>query len=546
MPQRIDVPGMGVVEFPDGMSDAQIAAAIKANMPAPEPGMLESLGAGLGKGFGSTVLGAQSLVGKGIGAVGGMLPDGNPLSQAGNWLVNDAQTGRANLAQQLSPYKSANPITAGAGELGGEIAATLPVGGVLGKGVGMLGPKAAPLADALATSGFRAGGLTGVPGMALRMVGGAATGGASAAMVNPESAKEGAIIGGLMPPAIKGVGMVGQALGAGVRKSLGSVSPEVAALADRAEQLGIKVPADRLVQSKPLDAVASGLNYVPFSGRAATESKMNEQLNRALSRTFGQNDSNVTFALRKADDALGSKFDNFLKSNAVNLDEQLLQDLASASNQAAKELGSDGASIIAKQVDEIVAKGGNGVIDGQAAYNIKRTLDRIGKRNSPEAWYALDLKQKLMGALDRSVGPEKSKSFAELRQQYGNMLALQKLAKNGVEGEISAARIANLPNINNQPLQEIADIAAQFVKPREAQHGAMQRAIVGGAGMTAGAASFGLPGVVGAAGASMVGRGTNAALESDLLRKLLMNRAPNPGLLNQQLYYQAAPVIAAQ
>jgi hypothetical protein len=34
MPQQIEVPGMGVVEFPDGMSDDQIAAAIKQNMPA--------------------------------------------------------------------------------------------------------------------------------------------------------------------------------------------------------------------------------------------------------------------------------------------------------------------------------------------------------------------------------------------------------------------------------------------------------------------------------------------------------------------------------
>lgn len=31
MPQRIDVPGVGVVEFPDGMSDDQIAAAIRSN-----------------------------------------------------------------------------------------------------------------------------------------------------------------------------------------------------------------------------------------------------------------------------------------------------------------------------------------------------------------------------------------------------------------------------------------------------------------------------------------------------------------------------------
>ncbi len=34
MPQHIDVPGMGVVEFPDGMSDDQITAAIQKNAPA--------------------------------------------------------------------------------------------------------------------------------------------------------------------------------------------------------------------------------------------------------------------------------------------------------------------------------------------------------------------------------------------------------------------------------------------------------------------------------------------------------------------------------
>src|SRR5262245_11540466 len=33
MPQQIDVPGMGIVEFPDGMSDADISAAIQRSMP---------------------------------------------------------------------------------------------------------------------------------------------------------------------------------------------------------------------------------------------------------------------------------------------------------------------------------------------------------------------------------------------------------------------------------------------------------------------------------------------------------------------------------
>ncbi len=36
MPQQIDVPGMGVVEFPDGMNDADIVAAIQKNSPKSE------------------------------------------------------------------------------------------------------------------------------------------------------------------------------------------------------------------------------------------------------------------------------------------------------------------------------------------------------------------------------------------------------------------------------------------------------------------------------------------------------------------------------
>lgn len=41
MPQQIDIPGMGIVEFPDGMNDAQITAAIKQN--APQRGVMDKL-----------------------------------------------------------------------------------------------------------------------------------------------------------------------------------------------------------------------------------------------------------------------------------------------------------------------------------------------------------------------------------------------------------------------------------------------------------------------------------------------------------------------
>lgn len=444
-----------------------------------------------------------------------------------------------------------NSLAYGSGKLGAEIAGTAAVGGVLAKPVQALAatrygagiePVLNGLATALKTGGFRTGEMAGSgAGNALtRILGGAATGGASAGLVDPSTAGTGALIGGVLPGAAQVAGKVGAA----VRSLVPRASEEVAKLASRAKELGIDIPADRLVDSKPLNAVASGLSYTPFSGRAATEARMEGQLDRALTRTFGQNSENVTQALRKASDELGGKFDSVLKSNTVNVDKQFLTELADVASTASKELGSDALRPIANQVDEIIAKGANGVIDGQAAYNIKRTLDRLGRGSGPEAFHALELKRSLMGALDRSLGPEAAAAFATTRKQYGNMLALEKLATNGAEGGISAARLGNMKNINNPELQELADIAAQFVKQRESAHGAAQRAAVGVAtGFLGGA-----PGLAAGAG---IGRGANTVLNSNALRNVLLNqgsKAIEPADLNllTRLSVQAAPLIPAQ
>jgi hypothetical protein len=362
------------------------------------------------------------------------------------------------------------------------------------------------------------------------------------------------MIGGAAPGVLKAAGATGELFGKGARKLFGgAVSDDVANLAKRAKELGIDIPADRLVDSRPLNAAAASLNYIPFSGRAATEDKMISQLNRAVSRTFGQDSNNVTMALRKAGDQLGAKFDDTLKNTGVAFDKQLLDDVSTIYNRAESELGSDLLKPISSKINELVEKGASGTIDGQAAYNIKRELDRLGRGNTPTAFHALELKRALMDALNRSLGPEKAAAFAQTRQQYGNMLALEKLAKNGVEGELSAARLANMANINNQPLQEIADIAAQFVKGREGMHGAAQRVGLGGLGVGVSAAG-GLPVAAGLAAGAAVGRAGNSALNSQTLRGLMLGEKIPPNKLAemlsspdaQQLLYRVAPVTAAQ
>lgn len=516
---------------------------------AKSPGIGQSILQGVGNLAAGAVRGAGSIgatILSPVDAAARALNGGKAININGYDIAG--QDRRTNMDQGLGNM-GAQPdsMMYGAGKLGGEIAGTAGAGGLLARGVmgaapvlgrvGMSAPAIANTANAIATGGFRAGTSTGLANVGTRALGGAINGAAAAGMVNPADAGMGATIGAALPGATKLIGTAGKKVGSVL--SGGAIKPEVKALALRAAQLGIDVPADRIANSKPLNAVAAGLNYVPFSGRAGVEAKMQTQLNKALSRTFGQDSDNVTMALRKAQSELGGEFDRVLSSNNVRIDSQLLDELAEQEAVALRELAPKDAAILSNQINEIMSKGATGAIDGQAAYNIKKSLDRISKRTTNEAHYATEMRRSLMGALDRSLTPEASAAFASTRKQYGNMLTLEKLAQNGADGDVSIARIANMKNIGNSDLQELADISAQFLKPREGAHGAAQRA----------AAGLGIGGFAGlpALATSVAGaRGANAALNSNTARNMLLRSTPPPAMPEWfDLMYKAAPVLGA-
>lgn len=522
-------------EQPMATPAAQPMEAAQGSQAAPQAGrfgnLLSRLPANAGKelvgDLGNVVAGAL----RGASSIGATIVAPYDIAKdamAGKGLTLESNRQRRADTEQAFRELGANPDSMAykGGKLGTEIMGTAGMGGALAKGAAMLpgAAKIAPLIDSIGSGGFRVGGMTGIPALATRVAGGGITGGASAGLVNPEDAPAGALVGGVVPGAVSIAGNTARGLGRAIRG--GEVSPEVAGLVQKANNLGIDIPADRVVNSKPLNALAASLEYMPFSGRTATVDKMQSQLNRAVSRTFGQDSDNVTMALRKAQGDLGSKFDSVLQNNTVKVDQPFTQELADHAQRAASELESGQANIILKQIDEIMAKAPNGQIDGQAAYNIKKTLDRIGQRNSPEAWYAGDLKKSLMGALNRSLKPEDAAEFAKVRQQYGTMLDLKKMAQNGADGDISIARLANMKNIGNPELQDLADISAQFLKSRESPHGAMQRLFLGGLGAAGAGTGAVSPLLFG--GAVAAGRGANAALNSNALRNVLL-RAPSQG-----------------
>jgi hypothetical protein len=192
------------------LGGAPVAEAAPAEQVSPRRQMVEAElrsaaapFAGLSKGVGNVMFGGQRLVGKGLEMLG--------ADQTGQALIQDAARRQAEQEAFIAPYREVAPAMTGAGEFGGEVISTLPVGGVIAKGVSKI-PGAGNVAEAIRTAGFR----TGAPAattlggraadIATRAAGGAVVGGTSAALINEEEAGGGAGVGAVAPFVLPTVG----------------------------------------------------------------------------------------------------------------------------------------------------------------------------------------------------------------------------------------------------------------------------------------------------------------------------------------------------
>jgi hypothetical protein len=178
------------------------------------------------------------------------------------------QKGKQEFAEQYGD----NALAGGARVIG-NVLMTLPVGGALAAPVRAAVPavsRVAPaagnilsrLGNSLSSGGFTVGGtpattLAGATGnMLLRSAGGAATGAASAGMIDPDSAGLGAVIGGSLPPALRVAGAFGGAASGAVQT--------VRDLATRAGQYRIADSIIRRSATNPEQAAGNLLRARPF------------------------------------------------------------------------------------------------------------------------------------------------------------------------------------------------------------------------------------------------------------------------------------------
>jgi hypothetical protein len=242
------------IKGPAGASDDEIITQAQKLFAAPsevpaqrkERGFFGTIGApieaisqGVISGGGNVMLGGQRLLGKGLSAIG---------APAGAFLQEDAARRLAQSQATVAPFKQEFPVFTGAGELGGEVLGTGPVGMAIAAPLKAI-RVAAPLAQAIRTGGFSGGNL------ATRVAGGATLGGATSAIINPDEAGTGAIIGGAVPLAAPAVNRLVQA---GASK--------IADIRQMPNQLAAKIARDSLGTPEQVAAARAALQEAQASG----------------------------------------------------------------------------------------------------------------------------------------------------------------------------------------------------------------------------------------------------------------------------------------
>lgn len=278
--------GTVIQGVPDGISRADLTAKLKANGYDVSQLESKSLGQKVAQGVGNVVAGAV----RGAGSIGATILapydiakdaiDGKGLSLESN------RQRRQDMDEALQSF-GADPdsMLYQGGKLAGEIAGTAGTGGVLAKGAQAVG--AAPtVVNAIRTAGMTTGGKPGVVNMLTRMGGGALTGGASAALVDPEYAGTGAVVGGALPPVAKAAGTVGKTIGRVVR---GPQAPEATVLAAKAAQeAGYVIPPTQVaptLRNRLLEGVSGKITTAQNAS-----AKNQEVTNRLAKQALGMAD----------------------------------------------------------------------------------------------------------------------------------------------------------------------------------------------------------------------------------------------------------------
>lgn len=246
----------------------------------------------------------------------------------------------ASIDQFMGEHADTNSLLFKGGDIAAQIAGTSGVGGLFGKAASKV-PAAAKYADLLRSGGFSLGpAATGstLANALLRGGSGALTGGAATAMVSPEDAGKGALIGAVTPLAVQGAAKVGQAVGGWLRSGAESLmqsalKPSIDKLRSGDAAVAVKTLLDEGINPtmsgvRKMQGEVGAINdevdrLIKGSGAKIDRQRVAQAL-RGTAEKFGNqvNPESDLAAIR----AVGDEFANHPKLAGLNARELELQD----------------------------------------------------------------------------------------------------------------------------------------------------------------------------------------------------------------------------
>lgn len=459
-------------------------------------------------------------------------------------------------------YRQESPVAATASEIAGGLATGLAGGAAL-----------APVRAAGAAAPVLSGGRAAAQNAAIGAAQGGLYGfneGEGGLPQRMTEAGQGAALGGVLGAAIPAVaGGIGRAVSP-VRSQL---TPEKARLAEVAAAEGIDLTPGQLTGSQPLQTMESVFSTLPWTAGPQREIQdaQRRQFNRAvLARAGIDADSASPEVISQAKTRLGSVFNDLSSRNAVQADAQLMDDLARAEAEYARNLTPDQRAIVDAYVTDIRSRmapvmsefrdtqthpgttilrdvEGPGFMLGEDYQKARSAIGRRAKESTdPSLSYALkSIRTALDDAASRSVSPEDAASWDAVRRQYGNFKAIERAMKSStgqaIEGNIPPT--AFLQAVQQQTgapryaagagdLNDLARVGAAFVREQvpnsgTAQRTMMQNLLTGGA-LTGGGAAMMVDPVTASITAALGLGGPRLAqtvYNSDMGRRYLTNQA---------------------
>lgn len=411
----------------------QAPAATAAPPEAPEkPGMLSNIAAGAASGFadiGDTLLNtAAYLPGKVIPAVK-------------EW--NDART--SSLDDFNNERKESTAFNVA--RTGGNIAATLPVGGVLGA-VAKASGAAPAVVQGLTSGGLNVAGAKGAGGLALRALTGAATGGASAGLVDPQDLVTGAVVGGVAPVALKGISAAfDKTGGASVRSGATPTPAKLAAARAGAAEGFVFPPAD--IKPTTMTEILSGLGGKEKMGQAAS-ARNQVVTDRLARRALGlSDDAELTAdAFKLLREQAAQAYAPLREAGDIVADKALTDRLAQIM-AVSKGASRSFPGMASNGVEELIAPLQRGNFDaGDAVDAISILREQADKAfRSGDSTLGRAAKQAAQAFEDQierhlaATNPDAVNAFRAARQQIAKSYSVQK-ATNATTGAVSAPQLA--------------------------------------------------------------------------------------------------------